>query len=181
MDGDHIIVSVPEAVLVSDVETDEGFAFEHELVSEVVEGPDICCGDGVVEADEADEADGISIGESVLGGEVAIEEVLDSDHHVLTTDLMEDSAGVPDQVFEMVSEEVLVSNCDSEAFAHEEQEDVADSVVTTQSEDDEEDERSASEDYLMISCNSNVHHYSFFPYNLCQESFRLEKFGQTIR
>ncbi|XP_046906356.1 zinc finger protein 711-like [Hypomesus transpacificus] len=146
IDGDHIIVSVPEAVLVSDVETDEGFAFEHELVSEVVEGPDICCGDGSVEAD------GISLGESVLGADVAIEEVLDSNHHVLTTGLMEESAGVPHQVFEMVSEEVLVSNCDSETFAHEEQEDMADSVVTGHSEEqDDEDERSASEDYLMIS------------------------------
>ncbi|XP_036380617.1 zinc finger protein 711-like [Megalops cyprinoides] len=142
IDGDHIVVSVPEAVLVSDVVTDEGITLEHGLEEEVVEGPDIGSDDMVT-------AEGMIVSESVLGTEVAIEEALDSNHHVLTTDLIEESVRVPDQVFEMVSEEVMVSNCDAEAViqAHE---GMPASTVTIKTEDDE-DGKSTSEDYLMIS------------------------------
>lgn len=145
IDGDHIVVSVPEAVLVSDVVTDEGIMFEHDLGSEVVEGPDICC---------SDEPDGIIMTESVLGAEVAIEDVLDSDHHhhVLTADLIEESDRVPDQVFEIVTEEVMVSNCNSETYVEEQEED---SAVTIQEPDDEAGQ-SVSEDYLMISCKTRL-------------------------
>jgi hypothetical protein len=147
IDGDHIVVSVPEAVLVSDVTDEEGIVFEHDLGSEVVEGPDICC---------SDDPDGIIMTESVLGAEVAIEDVLDSDHHhhVLTTDLIEESDRVPDQVFEIVTEEVMVSNCNSETYV-EEQEEIEDSAVTIQEPDDDAGE-SVSEDYLMISCKTHV-------------------------
>uniref|UniRef100_H0VEP4 Zinc finger protein 711 n=1 Tax=Cavia porcellus TaxID=10141 RepID=H0VEP4_CAVPO len=41
IDGDHIVVSVPEAVLVSDVVTDDGITLDHGLAAEVVHGPDI--------------------------------------------------------------------------------------------------------------------------------------------
>ncbi|XP_035638330.1 zinc finger protein 711-like [Oncorhynchus keta] len=140
IDGDHIVVSVPEAVLVSDVVTDEeGITFEHDLGSEVVEGPDICC---------SDDPDGMIMTESVLGAEVAIDEVLDSDHHqhVLTAELIEESDSVPDRVFEMVTEEIMVSNCNSETYVEE----MEDSAVTIEEQDDE-DGGSVSEDYLVIS------------------------------
>ncbi|KAL4659657.1 zinc finger protein 711-like [Arapaima gigas] len=142
IDGDHIVVSVPEAVLVSDVVTDEGITLEHGLEAEVVDGADIVSDDMVT-------AEGVIVSESVLGAEVAIEEALDSDHHMLNADLIDESVSVPDQVFEMVSEEVMVSNCDSETViqAHE---GMSASTVTLKPEDDE-DGKSTSEDYLMIS------------------------------
>ncbi|XP_010891726.2 zinc finger protein 711 isoform X2 [Esox lucius] len=141
IDGDHIVVSVPESVLESDVVNDqEGITFEHDLGSEVVEGPDICC---------SNDPSGIILTEPVLGAQVDIEEVLESDHHhrVLTADLIEESSSVPEQVFETVPEEVLVSS--SQTYV-EEQEEIEDSAVTVE-EQDEEDRGSVSEDYLMIS------------------------------
>ncbi|XP_030648354.1 zinc finger protein 711 [Chanos chanos] len=151
IDGDHIVVSVPETVLVSDVVTDEGIMLEHGLEAEVVEGPDIGHEDVVT-------TEGVIMPESILGAEVAIEEALDSDHHVLTGDLMEES--VPDQVFvaglmsphenspldhELVSEEVMVA--DTETVIHE---GLPASTIPIKTDDDEEG-KSASEDYLMIS------------------------------
>ncbi|MGH0143957.1 UNVERIFIED_CONTAM: hypothetical protein FKN15_023551 [Acipenser sinensis] len=156
IDGDHIVVSVPEAVLVSDVVTDEGITLE----AEVIEGPDIEHGDEVT-------TEGVMVPESVLGAEVAIEEALD--HHVLATDLIAEQ--VRDQVFvadlvshhhqdghlhhhvvhesEMVSEEVMVTNSDSETVIQT-HEGMPASTVTIKTEDDE-DGKSTSEDYLMIS------------------------------
>ncbi|XP_041930114.1 zinc finger protein 711 isoform X2 [Alosa sapidissima] len=68
IDGDHIVVSVPEAVLVSDVVTDEGILLEQALEAEMVEASDL---------DEA--ADVIMAHEPMLGAEVAIEEALDDE------------------------------------------------------------------------------------------------------
>ncbi|XP_018607851.1 zinc finger protein 711-like [Scleropages formosus] len=142
IDGDHIVVSVPEAVLVSDVVTDEGITLEHGLEAEVVDGADIVSDDMVT-------TEGVIVSESALGAEVAIEEALDSDHHMLTADLIDESVRVPDQVFEMVSEEVMVSNCDSETVIQS-HEAMPASTVTLKT-DDDEDGKSTSEDYLMIS------------------------------
>lgn len=145
VDGEHIIVPVSEAVLGSDVETDEAITFEHDLESEVVEGSHLC-------NDTVMEADGMTTSQSVLGDEVAIEEVLHTGHCVLNTDLIEESASVPHQVFEMVSEEVLVTDCNSELFVQ--QEDIPESAATIDSEgpeDEDEDRKSSSGDYLMIS------------------------------
>ncbi|KAL0994302.1 hypothetical protein UPYG_G00120430 [Umbra pygmaea] len=133
LDGEHIVVSMPETVLVSDEVTDqEGITFD--LGSEVVEGSDIC-----------GSSDPNGMTQSALGAE----EALDSDHHhrVLSADLIEESDGVPDQVFEMVTEEVMVSN---PQIYLEEQDEMEDSAVTTVERDDE-DRGSVSEDYLMIS------------------------------
>ncbi|XP_023689912.1 zinc finger protein 711-like isoform X1 [Paramormyrops kingsleyae] len=141
IDGDHIVVSVPEAVLVSDVVTSEDITLEDDLEEEVVEEPDIS-------SDEMVNADGMVVSESALGAEVAIEEHLDSDHHVITADLIEESVNVPDQVFEMVSEEVMVSNCDLETVVQTHQ-GIPASTVNLKAEDD--DEKRPSEDYLMIS------------------------------
>ncbi|KAI4886934.1 hypothetical protein NFI96_030453 [Prochilodus magdalenae] len=153
IDGEHIVVSVPEAVLVSDVVTDEGILLEHGLEAEIVEGPDIGHEDVIT-------AEGVIMSESILGAEVAIEEALDADHHVLTADLIEEA--VPDQVFvadlmsahedspldhELVSEEVMVTDTESVIQSHE----TMSSSVDLKNEDDDEDGKSTSEDYLMIS------------------------------
>ncbi|XP_028816267.1 zinc finger protein 711 isoform X2 [Denticeps clupeoides] len=156
IDGDHIVVSVPEAMLLSDVVTDDGIIFEHDLEAEVVEGPDI-------EHEDVVTTEGMIISESMLGAEVAIEEALDSDHHVLTADLMEETVGVHDQVFvadlmspasqdealehELVSEEVMVTDAETVIQSHET---VPASTVTIKT-DEDEDGKSTSEDYLMIS------------------------------
>ncbi|KAJ7995944.1 hypothetical protein DPEC_G00231960 [Dallia pectoralis] len=126
IDGDHIVVSVLE----SDVGNDqEGVTFEHDVGSEVVEGPDICCGNDPG---------------SVLGAQMDIKEMLDSDHHVLIAELIEESPRVPEQAFEMVPEEVMVSS--PQTYVEEEQEEIEDLAVTV-----DEDRGSVSEDFLMIS------------------------------
>lgn len=146
IDGEHIVVSVPEAVLISDVNTDEGILLEHGLEAEVVEGPGI--GQDVI------------MSESILGAEVAIEESLDNDHHVLAAELIEET--VPEQVFvtdlmstheenpldtDLVSKEVMVADTEAIVQAH----DSTPPCVTLKT-DDDEDGKSTSEDYLMISC-----------------------------
>lgn len=169
IDGDHIVVSVPEAVLVSDVVTDDGITLDHGLAAEVVQGPDI-----ITETDVVTE--GVIVPDSVLEADVAIEEALDTSDHVLTSDLITETVRVPDQVFvadlvtgpdghlehvvqdsvsganspTMVSEEVLVTNSDSEAVIQAAGT-VPGSTVTIKTEDDD-DGKSTSEDYLMISC-----------------------------
>lgn len=145
IDGEHIVVSVPEAVLISDVSTDEGILLEHGLEAEVVEGP------GIGRED-------VIMSESILGAEVAIEEALDADHHVLAAELIEET--MPEQVFvtdlmsthegsplgpELVSKEVMVA--DTIVQSHETMPPCA-----TIKPDDDEDGKSTSEDYLMISC-----------------------------
>ncbi|MCJ8733903.1 hypothetical protein PDJAM_G00229060 [Pangasius djambal] len=146
IDGEHIVVSVPEAVLISDVNTDEGILLEHGLEAEVVEGP------GIGRED-------VIMSESILGAEVAIEEALDADHHVLAAELIEET--VPEQVFvtdlmsthedspldpELVSEEVMVADTEAIVQAHE-----TTPPCATLKTDDDEDGKSTSEDYLMIS------------------------------
>ncbi|XP_042335537.1 zinc finger protein 711 isoform X2 [Sceloporus undulatus] len=166
IDGDHIVVSVPEAVLVSDVVTDDGITLDHGLAAEVVQGPDI-----ITETDVVTE--GVIVPESVLESDVAIEEALDTSDHVLTSDLITET--VRDQVFvadlvtgpdghlehvvqdsvsgadspTMVSEEVLVTNSDTETVIQAAGT-VPGSTVTIKTEDDD-DGKSTSEDYLMIS------------------------------
>ncbi|XP_009870005.1 PREDICTED: zinc finger protein 711 isoform X2 [Apaloderma vittatum] len=168
IDGDHIVVSVPEAVLVSDVVTDDGITLDHGLAAEVVQGPDI-----ITETDVVTE--GVIVPDSVLEADVSIEEALDTSDHVLTSDLITETVRVPDQVFvtdlvtgpdghlehvvqesvsganspTMVSEEVLVTNSDSEAVIQAAGT-VPGSTVTIKTEDDD-DGKSTSEDYLMIS------------------------------
>ncbi|KAM4660475.1 zinc finger protein 711 isoform 1-T3 [Amazona ochrocephala] len=168
IDGDHIVVSVPEAVLVSDVVTDDGITLDHGLAAEVVQGPDI-----ITETDVVTE--GVIVPDSVLEADVAIEDALDTSDHVLTSDLITETVRVPDQVFvadlvtgpdghlehvvqdsasganspTMVSEEVLVTNSDSEAVIQAAGT-VPGSTVTIKTEDDD-DGKSTSEDYLMIS------------------------------
>ncbi|XP_015273390.1 PREDICTED: zinc finger protein 711 isoform X3 [Gekko japonicus] len=168
IDGDHIVVSVPEAVLVSDVVTDDGITLDHGLAAEVVQGPDI-----ITETDVVTE--GVIVPESVLEADVAIEEALDTSDHVLTSDLITETVRVPDQVFvadlvtgpdghlehvvqdsvsgadspTMVSEEVLVTNSDTETVIQAAGT-VPGSTVTIKTEDDD-DGKSTSEDYLMIS------------------------------
>ncbi|XP_048370214.1 zinc finger protein 711 isoform X5 [Sphaerodactylus townsendi] len=168
IDGDHIVVSVPEAVLVSDVVTDDGITLDHGLAAEVVQGPDI-----ITETDVVTE--GVIVPESMLEADVAIEEALDTSDHVLTSDLITETVRVPDQVFvadlvtgpdghlehvvqdsvsgadspTMVSEEVLVTNSDTETVIQATGT-VPGSTVTIKTEDDD-DGKSTSEDYLMIS------------------------------
>uniref|UniRef100_A0A8C1J8F6 Zinc finger protein 711 n=1 Tax=Cyprinus carpio TaxID=7962 RepID=A0A8C1J8F6_CYPCA len=136
IDGEHIVVSVPEAVMVSD----EGIMLE----AEVVEGPDICHEDVIT-------TEGVIMAESILGAEVAIQEALGG-----TADLIEET--VPDQVFvaelmsphdqspldhELVSAEVMVTDTETVIQAHD--------AIKAVDEDEEEDAKSTSEDYLMIS------------------------------
>ncbi|XP_066496237.1 zinc finger protein 711 isoform X2 [Tiliqua scincoides] len=168
IDGDHIVVSVPETVLVSDVVTDDGITLDHGLAAEVVQGPDI-----ITETDVVTE--GVIVPESVLEADVAIEEALDTSDHVLTSDLITETVRVPDQVFvadlvtgpdghlehvvqdsvsgadspTVVSEEVLVTNSDTETVIQAAGT-VPGSTVTIKTEDDD-DGKSTSEDYLMIS------------------------------
>lgn len=153
LDGEHIVVSVPEAVMVSDVVTDEEeIMLETDLEAEVVEEPDICHEDVIT-------TEGVIMSESILGAEVAIQEALSD-----TADLTEET--VPDQVFvaelmsphiqspldhNLVSAEVMVTDADTVIHSH----DTLQSDVTIKA-DDEEDVKSTSEDYLMISCEFAV-------------------------
>ncbi|XP_032992865.1 zinc finger protein 711-like isoform X6 [Lacerta agilis] len=166
IDGDHIVVSVPEAVLVSNFVTD-GITLDHGLATEVVQGPDIIT--------ETDVTEGVIVPESVLEADVSIEEALDTRDHVLTSDIVAETVGVPDQVFvadlvmspdghlehvvqdsvsgsdspTMVSEEVLVTNSHTETVIQTSGT-IPGSTVTIKTED-EDDGKSTSEDYLMIS------------------------------
>ncbi|XP_053228980.1 zinc finger protein 711-like isoform X2 [Podarcis raffonei] len=166
IDGDHIVVSVPEAVLVSNFVTD-GITLDHGLATEVVQGPDIIT--------ETDVTEGVIVPESVLEADVSIEEAVDTRDHVLTSDIVAETVGVPDEVFvadlvtspdghlehvvqdsvsgsdspTMVSEEVLVTNSDTETVIQTSGT-IPGSTVTIKTED-EDDGKSTSEDYLMIS------------------------------
>uniref|UniRef100_A0A6I8Q5Q1 Zinc finger protein 711 n=1 Tax=Xenopus tropicalis TaxID=8364 RepID=A0A6I8Q5Q1_XENTR len=168
IDGDHIVVSVPEAVLVSDVITDDDITLEHDLSNEVVQGPDI-----ITEADVVTES--VIVPEAVLETDVAIEQALDDSHHVLESDIITETVAVPEQVFvadlvtdrdgqlehvvqdsihgshspTMVSQEVLVASCDADAVIQAPTIQAPGSSVTIKTEDDEI--KNTSEDYLMIS------------------------------
>lgn len=151
IDSEHIVVSVPEGVLISDVASDEGILLEHSLEAEVVESP------GIGHQD-------VIMSESMLGVEVAIEEALDAEHHILAAELMEET--VPEQVFvsdlisetedgplgsELVSEEVMVAESETIVQAHE----TPPPSVTLNSHDDE-DSKSTTENFLMISREYSV-------------------------
>ncbi|XP_059833266.1 zinc finger protein 711 isoform X2 [Hypanus sabinus] len=120
IDGDHIVVSVPDAVLVSDVAGEE-VTIEHGLttnIHEVVQGPDI-----IAESDDV--TDGVMVSDSVLEANVTLEEDLNANSvpdHVLASDLITETVGVPDQV--LVSD--LVSVQDEEQFEHVVQDSVTD-------------------------------------------------------
>ncbi|XP_074062308.1 zinc finger protein 711-like isoform X4 [Macrotis lagotis] len=173
IDGDHIFVSVPEALLVSDVVTDDGINLDRGLASEVVQGPDI-----VTENDFVTE--GVFVPESVLEADIAIEEILDISDHILTSDLITETVRLPDQIFvadlvtgpeghlehmvqdsvsgadspTIVSEEVLVTNSDTEAVIQAAST-LPGSTVAIKTEDDD-DGKSTSEDYLMISLDEDA-------------------------
>ncbi|XP_068963823.1 zinc finger protein 711 isoform X3 [Petaurus breviceps papuanus] len=173
IDGDHIFVSVPEALLVSDVVTDDGINLDHGLASEVVQGPDI-----VTENDFVTE--GVFVPESVLEADIAIEEILDISDHILTSDLITETVRLPEQIFvadlvtgpeghlehvvqdsvsgadspTIVSEEVLVTNSDTQAVIQAAST-LPGSTVAIKTEDDE-DGKNASEDYLMISLDEDA-------------------------
>ncbi|XP_007507473.1 zinc finger protein 711 isoform X2 [Monodelphis domestica] len=173
IDGDHIFVSVPEALLVSDVVTDDGINLDHGLASEVVQGPDI-----VTENDFV--TDGVFVPESVLEADIAIEEILGISDHILTSDLITETVRLPNQIFvadlvtgpeghlehvgqdsvsgadspTIVSEEVLVTNSDTEAVIQAAST-LPGSTVALKTEDDD-DGKSTSEDYLMISLDEDA-------------------------
>ncbi|CAJ0933721.1 unnamed protein product [Ranitomeya imitator] len=171
VDGDHIVVSVPEGMLVSDVITDDDITLaQEELSDDVVQGPDIISEDDVVTEHDI-------VPEAVLETDVALEEELESSHQVLQSDIITET--VTDQVFvadlaaatdghlaqvvqdvmsdshspTMVSQEVLVASCDSDAIIHSSDIQAAGSSVTIKTEDN--DLKCAAEDYLMIS--SSLH------------------------
>ncbi|KAM7045425.1 zinc finger protein 711 isoform 3-T9 [Molossus nigricans] len=212
IDGDHIVVSVPEAVLVSDVVTDDGITLDHGLAAEVVHGPDI-----ITETDVVTE--GVIVPEAVLEADVAIEEDLEEDDgdHILTSELITETVRVPEQVFvadivtgpdghlehvvqdcvsgvdspTMVSEEVLVTNSDTETVIQTAG-GVPGSTVTIKTEDDDEDEdeddvKSTSEDYLMISLDDvgeKLEHMGNTPLKIgsdgSQEDVKEDGFGSEV-
>lgn len=111
--------------------------------------------------------------ENILGTEDAIEEALDvHHHHVLTSDLIQDSNhpdDMSDQVFvaellsehqdntldhELVSEGLMVTEANAETIIHQQ---LPAEAVTLQTDDDDDDGRSSSEDYLMISRKATCH------------------------
>ncbi|XP_036596167.1 zinc finger protein 711 isoform X4 [Trichosurus vulpecula] len=173
IDGDRIFVSVPEALLVSDVVADDGINLDHGVASEVVQGPDI-----VTENDFVTE--GVFVPESVLEADIAIEEILDISDHILTSDLITETVRLPDQIFvadlvtgpeghlehvvqdsvsnadspTIVSEEVLVTSSDTEAVIQAAST-LPGSTVAIKAEDDE-DGKSTSEDFLMISLDEDA-------------------------
>ncbi|XP_030891457.1 zinc finger protein 711 isoform X6 [Leptonychotes weddellii] len=213
IDGDHIVVSVPEAVLVSDVVTDDGITLDHGLAAEVVHGPDI-----ITETDVVTE--GVIVPEAVLEADVAIEEDLEEDDsdHILTSELITETVRVPEQVFvadlvtgpdghlehvvqdcvsgvdspTMVSEEVLVTNSDTETVIQAAG-GVPGSSVTIKTEDDDDDDdddddvKSTSEDYLMISLDDvgeKLEHMGSTPLKIgsdgSQEDVKEDAFGSEV-
>ncbi|XP_066105473.1 zinc finger protein 711 isoform X7 [Saccopteryx bilineata] len=216
IDGDHIVVSVPEAVLVSDVVTDDGITLDHGLAAEVVHGPDI-----ITETDVVTE--GVIVPEAVLEADVTIEEDLEEDDgdHILTSELITETVRVPEQVFvadivtgpdghlehvvqdcvsgvdspTMVSEEVLVTNSDTETVIQTAG-GVPGSTVTIKTEDDDDDEeeeeeeedvKSTSEDYLMISLDDvgeKLEHMGNPPLKIggdgSQEDVKEDGFGSEV-
>uniref|UniRef100_A0A2K5DHG2 Zinc finger protein 711 n=1 Tax=Aotus nancymaae TaxID=37293 RepID=A0A2K5DHG2_AOTNA len=209
IDGDHIVVSVPEAVLVSDVVTDDGITLDHGLAAEVVHGPDI-----ITETDVVTE--GVIVPEAVLEADVAIEEDLEEDDgdHILTSELITETVRVPEQVFvadlvtgpnghlehvvqdcvsgvdspTMVSEEVLVTNSDTETVIQAAG-GVPGSTVTIKTEDDDDDDdvKSSSEDYLMISLDDvgeKLEHMGNTPLKIgsdgSQEDVKEDGFGSEV-
>ncbi|NP_001392480.1 zinc finger protein 711 isoform 3 [Mus musculus] len=208
IDGDHIVVSVPEAVLVSDVVTDDGITLDHGLAAEVVHGPDI-----ITETDVVTE--GVIVPEAVLEADVAIEEDLEEDDgdHILTSELITETVRVPEQVFvadlvsgpdghlehvvqdcvsgvdspTMVSEEVLVTNSDTETVIQAGGGVPGSTVTIKTEEDDDDDVKSTSEDYLMISLDDvgeKLEHMGNTPLKIAsdgsQEDVKEDAFGSEV-
>ncbi|KAJ3587478.1 hypothetical protein NHX12_011075 [Muraenolepis orangiensis] len=154
IDGDHIVVSVPEGMLLSDVMTDEGILLEHsleveglethvveDLETEVVESLETD-----VEGLEAEVVDGLQT--HIVELEAQVVDSLDGEVEVEGLEAqdiegLEAHDNTLDQ--QLVSEGVMVA--DSETVIHEQL--PAESVALQTDED--EDARSSSEDYLMIS------------------------------
>ncbi|KAM9323837.1 zinc finger protein 711 [Gastrophryne carolinensis] len=148
VDGGHIVLSVPEGVLVSDVITDDDITLEHNCISaEVVQGPDIITEDVIVP-------------EAVL--ETDVEEELESGQNVLESDIISERAHTTEQVFlarvvqdvatgphspDLAPQEVLVASCDPDAIIQA----PSSSTVALKTEENEDDLKGDSEDYLMIS------------------------------
>lgn len=160
----------------------EGLEGEVEVVgaleAEVVEGLEVdveSLRTRGVEAHEIHEEDMVTsehsviMPDNILGTEVAIEEALDSHHHhVLTSDLIQDTNhhdDMPDQVFvaellsdhqdntldhQLVSESLMVTEGNGETIIHQQ---LPPEGVPLQT-DEDDDGRSSSEDYLMISCKT---------------------------
>lgn len=163
------VEGLEEEVEVEDLETEcvEGLEVDVEsLQSQGVEDHEITSEDMVPSGHS------VIMPENILGTEVAIEEALDvHHHHVLTSDLIQDSDhpdDMSDQVFvaellsehedntldhELVSEGLMVAEDNAETIIH--QQLPADAVAFKTDEDD--DGRSSSEDYLMISRKATCH------------------------
>uniref|UniRef100_A0A1A8FLZ0 Zinc finger protein 711 n=1 Tax=Nothobranchius korthausae TaxID=1143690 RepID=A0A1A8FLZ0_9TELE len=159
----HVVEGLEEEVEVDGLETEGVEELEVDVESLQSQG---------VEAHELVTEDMVPSGHSVimpdniLGTEVAIEESLDvHHHHVLTSDLIQDSNhhdDMADQVFvaellsehpdntldhQLVSEGLMVAEGSSETIIHQQ---LTAEAVPLQT-DEEDDARSSSEDYLMIS------------------------------
>lgn len=163
------VEGLEEEVEVEDLETEcvEGLEVDVEsLQSQGIEAHEITSEDMVPSGHS------VLMPENILGTEVAIEEALDvHHHHVLTSDLIQDSNhpdDMSDQVFvaellsehedstldhELVSEGLMVTEANAETIIH--QQLPADAVAFKTDEDD--DGRSSSEDYLMISRKATCH------------------------
>ncbi len=138
IDGEHIVVSVPEAVMVMD----EGIMLE----AEVVEGPDICHEDVIT-------TEGVIMSESIqeaLGGTADLIEETVPDH-VFVADLMSPHDQSPLD-HDLVSAEVMVTDTETVIQVH----NAIKADEEEEEEEEEEDAKSTSEDYLMISCEFAV-------------------------
>lgn len=158
----HVVQGLEEEVEVEGLEAEvvEGLEVDVEsLQSQGVESHEISSED-MVHSEHS-----VIMPENILGTEVAIEGALD--HHVLTSDLIQDSShhhdDMPDQVFvaELLSEHqsntldhqlvtggLMVTEANSETIIHQQ---LPTEAVPLQT-DEDDDARSSSEDYLMISC-----------------------------
>lgn len=165
----HVVEGLEEEVEVEGLEAEvvEGLEVDVEsLQSQGVEAHEITSED-MVSSEHS-----VIMPENILGTEVAIEEALDSHHHVLTSDLIQDPNhhhdDMPDQVFvaellsehqdntldhQLVSEGLMVTEASSETIIHEQ---LPTEAVPLQT-DEDDDARSSSEDYLMISCKTAYH------------------------
>lgn len=163
----HVVEGLEEEVEVEGLEAEvvEGLVVDVEsLHSQGVESHEISNED-MVHSEHS-----VIMPENILGTEVAIERALDH-HHVLTSDLIQDSnhhhVDMQDQVFvaellsehqgntldhQLVDEGLMVTEANSETIIHEE---LPTEAVRLQT-DEDDDARSSSEDYLMISCTTMV-------------------------
>ncbi|XP_045580112.1 zinc finger protein 711 isoform X2 [Salmo salar] len=164
IEGDHIVVSMPEGMLLSDVMTDEGILLEHGLEVEgletEVEGLETEV-EGLETEVEGLETEVEGFGEEVVELETQMVEVLEAEVEGLEEDLETEGSvhhHMPDQLFVEHQEEDGVESLDQEVLVGEEvgQEETVIQAhegleVEAISLQTDEDEKSTSEDYLMIS------------------------------